>query len=154
MVTTLKDGGENRIFVLADVCRHAASLALRSPHRIQADDERTTGPLLAYPPAADVPFASSHNTHIHIFMLYHDPACFVMCNRTLGKPKPCFDSIRFDSNPRCATKWSRWKSKAKHTACRRRSYWHCRTSEAEKGEGNVGEESQASTRAIANPHTE
>ncbi|KAH9953455.1 hypothetical protein BC827DRAFT_134351 [Russula dissimulans] len=67
-------------------------------HRILLKLTTTTGPLAC--PPADAPFASSHNTRIHIFMLHHDPACFV--NRIVqpdaGQAEAIlrFYSIRFE----------------------------------------------------------
>ncbi|KAH9961881.1 hypothetical protein BC827DRAFT_1383685 [Russula dissimulans] len=98
MVTTLKDGGEIRIYSFANTSfpnrpTHVATLHLPLPHnhRVLLELTTTTGPFLAWPPA-NAPFASARNARVHVFTLHHDPvghrgrwqpACFVVHNRTL-----------------------------------------------------------------------
>ena len=98
MVTTLKDGGEVRIYSFENASppkrpTHVATLHLPQPHdrRVLLELTTTTGPFLACPPA-DVPFTTAPNARAHVFTLHHDPAvhrgrwqpaCFVVHNRTL-----------------------------------------------------------------------
>jgi hypothetical protein len=102
MVTTLKDGGEIRIYGFGgSACAssspgrptHVATLHLPPPlrHRILLELTTTTGPFLARAPA-DAPFAAARTARVHVFTLHHDPttqrgrwqpACFVVHNRTL-----------------------------------------------------------------------
>ncbi|KAN0133523.1 hypothetical protein V8E53_008691 [Lactarius tabidus] len=100
MVTTLKDGGEIRIYSFASPSSprrptHVATLHLPTPHPNRALFEltTTTGPFLASPPAG-TPFSLARTTRVHVFTLHHDPlagahrgrwqpACFVVHNRTL-----------------------------------------------------------------------
>jgi hypothetical protein len=97
MVTTLKDGGEIRIYKFGTGSfprpTHVATLHLPLPYdnRVLLELTTTTGPFLACPPA-DVPFTSARNVRVHVFTLHHDPAvhrgrwqpaCFVVHNRTL-----------------------------------------------------------------------
>ncbi|KAH8985237.1 hypothetical protein EDB86DRAFT_2959643 [Lactarius hatsudake] len=98
MVTTLKDGGEIRIYSFASPSSfrrpaHVATLHLPTPHPNRALFEltTTTGPFLARPPAGS-PFSFSRTARVHVFTLHHDPgahrgrwqpACFVVHNRTL-----------------------------------------------------------------------
>jgi hypothetical protein len=98
MVTTLKDGGEVRIYSFENASppkqpTHVATLHLPQPHdnRVLLELTTTTGPFLARPPA-DVPFATARNARVHVFTLHHDPsahrgrwqpACFVVHNQTL-----------------------------------------------------------------------
>ncbi|KAI0251641.1 hypothetical protein BJV78DRAFT_415852 [Lactifluus subvellereus] len=108
MVTTLKDGGEIRIYSFAASTStstssapssslgqptHVATLHLPPPlrHRALLELTTTTGPFLARAPA-DAPFASARTARVHVFTLHHDPttqrgrwqpACFVVHNRTL-----------------------------------------------------------------------
>jgi len=98
MVTTLKDGGEIRIYSFGNASSpkrpvHVATLHLPPPHdhRVLLELTTTTGPFLACPPA-DVPFTPARNARAHVFTLHHDPAahrgrwqpaCFVVHNRTL-----------------------------------------------------------------------
>ena len=101
MVTTLKDGGEIRIYSFGHASSssfpkrptHVATLHLPLPidSRVLLELTTTTGPFLTCPPA-DVPFASARNVRVHVFTLHHDltmhrgrwqPACFIVHNRTL-----------------------------------------------------------------------
>jgi len=98
MVTTLKDGGEIRIYSFASSASprrpaHVATLHLPPPlrHCVLLELTTTTGPFLARPPA-DTPFAAARTARVHVFTLHHDPttqrgrwqpACFVVHNRTL-----------------------------------------------------------------------
>ena len=98
MVTTLKDGGEIRIYNFASPSSprrptHVATLHLPTPHPNRALFEltTTTGPFLARPPAGS-PFSFERAARVHVFTLHHDPgahrgrwqpACFVVHNRTL-----------------------------------------------------------------------
>ena len=98
MVTTLKDGGEIRIYSFASPSpprrpTHVATLHLPTPHPNRALFEltTTTGPFLARPPAGS-PFSLARTARVHVFTLHHDPgahrgrwqpACFVVHNRTL-----------------------------------------------------------------------
>lgn len=98
MVTTLKDGGEIRIYSFASPSSlrrptHVATLHLPTPHPSRALFEltTTTGPFLARPPAGS-PFSFARTARVHVFTLHHDPsvhrgrwqpACFVVHNRTL-----------------------------------------------------------------------
>lgn len=98
MVTTLKDGGEIRIYSFASPLSprrptHVATLHLPTPHPSRALFEltTTTGPFLASPPVGS-PFSFARTTRVHVFTLHHDPgahrgrwqpACFVVHNLTL-----------------------------------------------------------------------
>lgn len=99
MVTTLKDGGEIRIYSFALPSSpprrptHVATLHLPAPHPNLPLFEltTTTGPFLARPPAGS-PFSFARTARVHVFTLHHDPgahrgrwqpACFVVHNRTL-----------------------------------------------------------------------
>ena len=100
MITTVKDGGEIRIYSFGDSTSsshkqptHVATLHLPSTHdtRLLIELTTTTGPFLARPPPG-VPFASARNARVHVFTLRHSlelhrvrrqPACFVMHNKTL-----------------------------------------------------------------------
>ncbi|KAF8261985.1 hypothetical protein EI94DRAFT_1809525 [Lactarius quietus] len=98
MVTTLKDGGEIRIYSFASPSSprrptHVATLHLPAPHpnRPLFELTTTTGPFLARPPAGS-PFSLARTARVHVFTLHHDPgvhrarwqpACFVVHNRTL-----------------------------------------------------------------------
>ena len=93
MVTTLKDGGEIRIYSFGSRPTHVATLHLPTPHPNRALFEltTTTGPFLASPPAGS-PFSLARTTRVHVFTLHHDPgvhrerwqpACFVVHNQTL-----------------------------------------------------------------------
>jgi hypothetical protein len=111
MVTTLKDGGEIRIYGFGGSARcasssagrptHVATLHLPSPlrHRVLLELTTTTGPFLARPPA-DTPFAAARTARVHVFTLHHDPttqrgrwqpACFVVHNRTLMQYVETYD---------------------------------------------------------------
>lgn len=98
MVTTLKDGGEIRIYSFGSPSSprrplHVATLHLPAPHPNRALFEltTTTGPFLARAPAGS-PFSFARTARVHVFTLHHDPgahrgrwqpACFVVHNRTL-----------------------------------------------------------------------
>ncbi|KAI9446939.1 hypothetical protein F5148DRAFT_746642 [Russula earlei] len=80
MVTTLKDGGESRIYSFANSSSpkrplHVATLHLPPPynHRGLLELTTTTGPFLACPPA-NMPFASGRDARVHVFTLHHDLA--------------------------------------------------------------------------------
>ena len=98
MVTTLKDGGEIRIYKFGIGSSpthptHVATLHLPLSHerRVLLELTMTTGPFIASP-LADTPFASASDVRIHIFTLHHNsaahrgqwqPVCLVVHNRTL-----------------------------------------------------------------------
>ena len=98
MVTTIKDGGEIRIYSFGNASSpkrptHVATLHLPLPHdqRVLLELTTTTGPFLACVPA-DVPFAAARNARVHVFALHHNPAarrgrwqpaCLVVHNWTL-----------------------------------------------------------------------
>jgi hypothetical protein len=83
MLTTLKDGGEIRIysfggrpFLSSSSPEHptqVATLHLPPPHdhRVLLEPTTTTGPFLARPPA-DVLFAVGRDIRVHVFTLHHD----------------------------------------------------------------------------------
>jgi len=98
MITTLKDGGEIRIYSFRNASSpkrpaHVATLHLPQPHdhRVLLELTTTTSPFRACPPA-DVPCAAARNARAHVFTFRHDPAAhrgrwqpafFVMHNHTL-----------------------------------------------------------------------
>ncbi|KAH9031019.1 hypothetical protein EDB85DRAFT_2146365 [Lactarius pseudohatsudake] len=120
MVTTLKDGGEIRIYSFASPSSsrrptHVATLHLPAPHPNRALFEltTTTGPFLARPPAGS-PFSFSRTARIHVFTMHHDPgahrgrwqpACFVMHNRTLMR---YVETYRDDGSGAVDVPWEEW----------------------------------------------
>ena len=78
IITTLKDGGEIRIYGFGNTSSpkrpmHVATLHLPQPHSHHMLLELTmmTGPFLACPPA-DAPFAAVRNARVHGFTLHYD----------------------------------------------------------------------------------
>ncbi|KAH8985373.1 hypothetical protein EDB92DRAFT_1802543 [Lactarius akahatsu] len=120
MVTTLKDGGEIRIYSLASPSSsrrptHVATLHLPAPHPNHALFEltTTTGPFLARPPAGS-PFSFSRTARVHVFTMHHDPgahrgrwqpACFVVHNRTLMR---YVETYRDDGSGAVDVPWEEW----------------------------------------------
>ncbi|KAH9172424.1 hypothetical protein EDB89DRAFT_1965167 [Lactarius sanguifluus] len=120
MVTTLKDGGEIRIYSFASPSSfrrpaHVATLHLPTPHPNRALFEltTTTGPFLARPPAGS-PFSFSRTARVHVFTLHHDPgahrgrwqpACFVVHNRTLMR---YVETYHDDGNGAMDVPWEEW----------------------------------------------
>ncbi|KAH9018313.1 hypothetical protein EDB84DRAFT_1276248 [Lactarius hengduanensis] len=120
MVTTLKDGGEIRIYSFASPSSsrrptHVATLHLPTPHPNRALFEltTTTGPFLARPPAGS-PFSFSRTARVHVFTVRHDPGahrgrwqpvCFVVHNRTLMR---YVETYRDDGGGAVDVPWEEW----------------------------------------------
>ncbi|KAH9051375.1 hypothetical protein EDB83DRAFT_2226136 [Lactarius deliciosus] len=120
MITTLKDGGEIRIYSFASPSSprqptHVATLHLPTPNPTRAPLEltTTTGPFLARPPTGS-PFSFAGTARVHVFALHHDPgahrgrwqpACFVMHNRTLIR---YVEAHRDDGAGAMDVPWEEW----------------------------------------------
>ncbi len=119
MVTTLKGGGEIRIYSFASPSSpkrptHVATLHLPAPHPNRALFEltTTTGPFLARPPAGS-PFSLARTSRVHVFTLHHNPgahrgrwqpACFVVHNRTLMRYVEGYD----EEDGAVDVRWEQW----------------------------------------------
>ncbi|KAH8991386.1 hypothetical protein EDB86DRAFT_1599046 [Lactarius hatsudake] len=120
MITTLKDGGEIRIYSFASPSSsrqptHVATLHLPNPNPTLALFEltTTTGPFLARPPTGS-PFSFARTARVHVFTLHHDPGahrgrwrptCFVMRNRTLMR---YVEAYRDDGASAMDVPWEEW----------------------------------------------
>ncbi|KAH8985219.1 hypothetical protein EDB86DRAFT_3083757 [Lactarius hatsudake] len=128
MVTTLKDGGEIRIYSFASPSSfrrpaHVATLHLPTPHPNRALFEltTTTGPFLARPPAGS-PFSFSRTARVHVFTLHHDPgahrgrwqpACFVVHSRTLMR---YVETYQDDGSGAVDVPWEEWGPAGTHAS--------------------------------------
>ncbi|KAI0263627.1 hypothetical protein BC834DRAFT_304707 [Gloeopeniophorella convolvens] len=124
MVTTLKDGGEIRIYSFPGAAAagglptHVATLHLPAPHRsrVLLELTTTTGPFLAGPPAG-APFAAARGARVHVFTLHHDPAahrgrwqpaCIVVHNHTLMRYVEAFDAGADAGAGAADVPWDAW----------------------------------------------
>ncbi|KAH8985235.1 hypothetical protein EDB86DRAFT_3246446 [Lactarius hatsudake] len=109
MITTLKDGGEIRIYSFC------VSLVIQAANPPLALFEltMTTGPFLTRPPTGS-PFSFVRTARVHVFTLHHDPGahwgrwrptCFVMCNWTLMR---YVEAYRDDGASAMDVPWEAW----------------------------------------------